>query len=270
MFKYAALRLAEHTLIISRSQIVPDKPIINHTMTLLKQRHEQPICEVHVGLLSSRFIKDSGANRLVAPIVTFRLQPRSDKGNNMGQMDPQSIMGNNPKDPKEEAHSVAKEFELVPLSPMSDKFLSLMLSYAKGIFSSVGHLKRHIIKSSFVDKHSPADTPESSFEGSNFHDSQAAHRMNIFKRATFVTGTELFFCNLKDEFVSPDGQEDDIYLVKEKQLNKSDHHHYKIKDSLGHSLRLELSFAYIDFPRNISIKINGLPPLIDNPFRSII
>lgn len=44
----------------------------------------------------------------------------------------------------------------------------------------------------------------------------------------------------------------------------------KIKEGLGHSLRLELSYAYIDFPRNVSVKINGLPPVIDNPFRSII
>lgn len=169
-------------------------------------------------MLSSRFIKDSGANRLVAPIVTFRLQAKSKNELEGGKS--QGGGHSKAKNQQEEHQSIAKEFELVPLSPMSDKFLNLMLSYVKGIFSSVSHLKKHILKSSFVDKLSPADTPESSFEGSNFHDSQAAHRMNNFKRAVFVTGTELYFCNLKDEFVSPEGQEDDIFLVKEKSLSK--------------------------------------------------
>lgn len=73
LFKYAALRLAEHTMIITRSQIVPDKQLINQVQPVNKLKLEQPICEVHIGMLSSRFIKDSGASRLVAPIVTFRL-----------------------------------------------------------------------------------------------------------------------------------------------------------------------------------------------------
>lgn len=38
LFKYAALRLAEHTLIISRSQIVPDRPIVNQVPSHSKLR----------------------------------------------------------------------------------------------------------------------------------------------------------------------------------------------------------------------------------------
>ena len=91
------------------------------------------------------------------------------------------------------------------------------------------------------------------------------------KRAEFAPGTEFYFCNMKDEFMSPEGQEDDIFLIKEKSLSKQENIQYmKIKEGLGHSLRLELSYAYIDFPKNVSVRINGLQPVIDNPFRSII
>lgn len=82
------------------------------------------------------------------------------------------------KNYNEDSNPVAKDFELVPLSPMSDKFLNLMLSYAKGIFDDIDQLKEHIIRDSFIEVHSPADTPKISYEGSNFQDSQAANRLH--------------------------------------------------------------------------------------------
>lgn len=105
---------------------------------------------------------------------------------------------------------------------MSDKFLNLMLSYIRGIFSSVSHLKKHIIKNSFIEKQHHADTPDSTVEGINFNESLSNQGAQKYKRAVFATGTEFYFCNMKDEFLSPEGQEDDIFLIKEKSLSKQD------------------------------------------------
>lgn len=150
LFKYAALRLAEHTMIITRSLSVPDKQLLNQQQPGSKLGIDQPICEVHIGMLSQRFIKDSGASRLVAPIVTFRLQPKTKTDAEIANIDALEKQKN--KKAAVNHFSVTKEFELVPLSPMSDKFLNLMLSYVKGIFNSVNHLKKHIIRTSFVEK----------------------------------------------------------------------------------------------------------------------
>lgn len=100
-------------------------------------------------MLSSKFIKDSGANRLVAPIVQFKLQKRvkNDKSKIGGDSTKKPNEGN---DTKDERISLTKEYELVPLTPMFEKFLNLMLSYTKGIFSSVSQMKRHLIKGAFI------------------------------------------------------------------------------------------------------------------------
>jgi len=63
---------------------------------------------------------------------------------------------------------------------------------------------------------------------------------------------------LKDDFASPDDQEDDIFLVRDKNTPKSENLQPKFKEELGFSLKHELSFTFIDFPKNVNIKVNGL------------
>jgi len=66
--------------------------------------------EIHIGLLSTSFIKDSNSELLVAPIVSFY------------------VVKNYEKNPEH-------EFQLVPKTPLSDQFLSLILGYI-GIFQN--------------------------------------------------------------------------------------------------------------------------------------
>jgi hypothetical protein len=58
--------------------------------------------EVHVGMLSSQFIQDSCSSHIIAPIVSFTHKVNSDGTH-----------------------------ELVPITPLADKFLNLMLSYTR-------------------------------------------------------------------------------------------------------------------------------------------
>ena len=80
--------------------------------------------EVHIGMLSGKFIKDSGSSHLVAPIVSFKVSRREG-----GQ-----------------AHKEGEDFDLVALTPLPDKFISLILEYTGNIFQSVSDLKDHIKK----------------------------------------------------------------------------------------------------------------------------
>lgn len=68
MLKYAALRLAESCLVITKS--------LQHTRVQfpLGVNNVQVIEQVHIGLLSSKFIKDSGSGYLLAPIVSFNVK----------------------------------------------------------------------------------------------------------------------------------------------------------------------------------------------------
>lgn len=56
--------------------------------------------QVHIGMLSSKFIADSCSDYIVAPIVSFNLKNDSSGNQN-----------------------------LVPITPLSDKFLNLILGY---------------------------------------------------------------------------------------------------------------------------------------------
>lgn len=60
-----------------------------------------------------------------------------------------------------------EEYDLVPLTPLPDKFIGLILEYTGNIFQSVEDLKQHIKK----DIYSP--------------------------EKTFQTGTEIYLCGLK-------------------------------------------------------------------------
>ena len=68
--------------------------------------------EVHVGLLSSRFVKDSNSDYLIAPIVSFDLvETRNYNADGTETL----------------------SHELVAKTPLSEKFINLILSYI-GIF----------------------------------------------------------------------------------------------------------------------------------------
>jgi len=67
--------------------------------------------EVHVGLLSSRFVKDSNSDYLIAPIVSFDMV----------------------ENPNYTADGPGNKYDLVAKTPLSEKFISLILSYI-GIF----------------------------------------------------------------------------------------------------------------------------------------
>jgi hypothetical protein len=112
-----------------------------------------------------------------------------------------------------------EEYDLVPLTPLPDKFIGLILEYTGNIFQSVEDLKQHIKK----DIYSP--------------------------EKTFQTGTEIYLCGLKQQFhsISCVG---DILLVD--NLKKKDHaenikdEHYN--EDIYHSLTTQMRYTYIDFP----------------------
>lgn len=89
-----------HTFIITKTQTCPDQP----TTSSLNNKFTN---EVHIGLLSSRFIKDSDSEHLIAPIISFEVVKATNKAGG--------------------------RYELVPKTPLSEKFINLILSYI-GIF----------------------------------------------------------------------------------------------------------------------------------------
>ena len=86
--------------------------------------------EVHIGMLSTKFIRDSCSQNLIAPIVSFEVV----KNPKAGEF----------KDGKEQQSSHI----LVEKTPLSDKFLSLILGYI-GIFTSIEELEQHILLNSY-------------------------------------------------------------------------------------------------------------------------
>ena len=66
---------------------------------------------MHVGLLSSRFVKDSNSDYLIAPIVSFDLV----------------------ENPYYNTDGSGNKYDLVAKTPLSEKFICLILSYI-GIF----------------------------------------------------------------------------------------------------------------------------------------
>ena len=89
--------------------------------------------EVHIGMLSTKFIRDSCSQNLIAPIVSFEVvkNPKAD------------LKGDISND-KEQPSS----YILVEKTPLSDKFLNLILGYI-GIFTSIEELKQHILLNSY-------------------------------------------------------------------------------------------------------------------------
>ena len=69
-FKYAALKLANHALIITRTVQ------LNRNSLQLRKDEDKFQEEVHIGMLSGNFIKDSGSSHLMAPIVSFKVSRR--------------------------------------------------------------------------------------------------------------------------------------------------------------------------------------------------
>jgi hypothetical protein len=99
-------------------------------------------------MLSSSFIKDSGSPHLIAPIISFKVV----------------------------------EGEMVPLTPLPEKFINLILAYT-GIFNCYEDIKQHIE----VDMFPNSD-------------------------GKFCTGTEIYLCSLRQKFHSFDC---DIYYVED-------------------------------------------------------
>ena len=109
-------------------------------------------------MLSGNFIKDSGSTHIVAPIISYKVQVRKDGAVN--------------KD--------GEFFDLIPLTPLPEKFIGLILEYTGNIFENVEDLKDHIKK----DLYGPD--------------------------RTFQCGTEIYLCGIKQPFNSCDG---DIVLI---------------------------------------------------------
>ena len=196
MFKLAALRLADHTLIISRQERV---------LKDTKKKSDEPWYEITIGMLSSKFIKDSGSSKLVAPIVSFRMQKKA----NM-----------------QEAEDYSEACNLEPLTPLPDKFLGLIHSYTR-LFKNFNKFMKHIF-------------------------TMAQGVTQVFK-----SGTEFYFCDLKDNYESS--------YTDIKVLRRS-----KLESELSLSLYKKLCFTYIDFPETIQIKINEQLQQIQNPFMNIL
>jgi hypothetical protein len=114
IFKYASLHLAMHTFVISKTQTISNNPAQN-----LNLKFDN---EVHVGLLSSRFVKDSNSDYLIAPIVSFDVV----------------------ENPNYTIEGSVSKYDLVAKTPLSEKFICLMLSYI-GIFQNIHELKQHIL-----------------------------------------------------------------------------------------------------------------------------
>jgi len=103
IFKYASLHLAVHTFVITKTQTICTQQSTNLNIKFNN--------EVHVGLLSSRFVKDSNSDYLIAPIVSFDMV----------------------ENPCYTADGTANKYDLVAKTPLSEKFIQLILSYI-GIF----------------------------------------------------------------------------------------------------------------------------------------
>jgi hypothetical protein len=67
-FQLGALKLAKNTLLISKTISLKQKMPATES-----SYQEKFVEEVHVGLLSVNFIKDSGSKYIVAPMVSFRI-----------------------------------------------------------------------------------------------------------------------------------------------------------------------------------------------------
>jgi len=74
VFKFGVLNLSETCLVISRTVQINKRAssgLINNDVAISKMEWE-----VHVGLLSSKFISESNSKHLIAPIVSLKIKKK--------------------------------------------------------------------------------------------------------------------------------------------------------------------------------------------------
>lgn len=114
--KYATFKLAKHCLVISRTKQVKKQQSIMAKDSISE--------EVHVGMLSSEFIRHSCSPYMVAPVVSYVVQTLQINGKTIK--------------------------ELIPSTPLASHFISLILQYT-GIFEDEEDLKNHVLTISCLD-----------------------------------------------------------------------------------------------------------------------
>ena len=80
---------------------------------------------------------DSSSKKLVCPIVSFIVKKKK-------APDPQEI------NVKIEDHQVYDNYDLVPVTPLPEKFINIIFHYAKGIFKDFAELKKYILSESIT------------------------------------------------------------------------------------------------------------------------
>lgn len=87
-------------------------------------------------------------------------------------------------------------------------------------------------------------------------------------QGNFQTGTEIYLLGLYQPFQSI---EYDIYSPSEMSRQSRSHTNTSVLDEMmiediNHSLLTFLKYAYIDFPSNVNLTVNGKQVMISNPF----
>ena len=93
--------------------------------------------EAHVALLSSQFMTDSSSKKVVCPLVSFVVKKKK-------APDPQE------SNIKVEDHLIYEDYELVPVTPLPEKFINIIFQYARGIFKDYNDLKKYILSESIT------------------------------------------------------------------------------------------------------------------------
>ena len=132
---WGCLKLAKSALVITR------------TMQLNTHQLQQMTCEdgqkfrkeAHVALLSTQFMTDSSSKKVVCPLVSFVVKKKK-------AQDPQEQNLN----VKVEDHLHYEDYELIPVTPLPEKFINIIFQYARGIFKDYDDLKKYILSESIT------------------------------------------------------------------------------------------------------------------------